>query len=132
MKCLALLALVVASNAWAARCSAADEIKPPDLSAPDSWVPRQHGSVRVMNKIDSTVQTVDVPLGQTVTYQSLLITLSGCFVRPSDLPDDAAAHLKIVDRHPDAPGFDGWVLKREPALNMLQNPVYDVQLASCG
>jgi hypothetical protein len=127
MRRLALLALVLAAPAWAA-----DEIKPPDLSPPDSWSPRQHGSLRVMNKIDSTVQMVEVQVGQTAIYQTLQISLGGCFVRPPDLPDDAAAHLKIIDQHPDAPGFDGWVLKREPSLNMLQNPVYDVQLASCG
>jgi hypothetical protein len=126
MKRLALLVLILASNA-----KAADDIKPPDMSPPDSWAPRQHGSLRVMNKIDSTVQLVDVQVGQTTSYESLLITLSGCFVRPTDLPDDATAHLKIIDQHPDAPGFNGWVLKREPSLNMLQNPVYDVQLASC-
>jgi hypothetical protein len=120
---LCLLAFVPARGA--------EEIKPPDLSPPDTWLPKQQGSVRVMNKIDSTVQVVTLHVGETVTYQSLSLTLAGCFVRPQDLPDDAAAHLKIVDHRPDAPGFDGWMLKREPSLNMLQHPVYDVQLAGC-
>ena len=126
MKRLVLLLTLVIAPAMA------DEIKPPDLSPPDTWVPQQHGSIRVMNKIDSTVETVALQVGQTTTYQSLQINLSGCFTRPADLPADAAAHLKIVDQHPDAPGFEGWVLKREPSLNMLQSPVYDVQLAGCG
>jgi hypothetical protein len=114
------------------QAAASEEVKPPDITPPDTWVPRTQGSVRVMNKIDSTVQLVTLQVGQTVTYQSLALSLSGCFVRPDDLPADAAAHLRIVDNHPDAPGFDGWMLKREPSLNMLQNPVYDVQLAGCG
>jgi hypothetical protein len=110
----------------------AEEVKPPDLSPPDAWLPQQQGSVRVMNKIDSTVQLVTLKVGETTTYESLSLTLAGCFVRPPDLPADAAAHLKIVDHRPDTPGFDGWMLKREPSLNMLQHPVYDVQLAGCG
>jgi hypothetical protein len=118
---------VLAPPAWAS-----EEVKPPDMSPPDAWLPKPQGSVRVMNKIDSTVQLVTLKVGETVTYQSLSLTLSGCFVRPQDLPEDAAAHLKIADSRPDAPGFDGWMLKREPALNMLQHPVYDVQLAGCG
>ena len=126
MKRLLILMALIAGPAMA------DEVKPPDLSPPDTWVPQQRGSIRVMNKIDSTVETVALQVGQTTTYQSLQINLSGCFTRPTDLPADAVAHLKIVDQHPDAPGFEGWVLKREPSLNMLQSPVYDVQLANCG
>ncbi len=125
--------IVALAMAWvAASARASEEVKPPDLSPPDTWVPVQAGSVRVMNKIDETVQLVRLRVGQTVTYQSLSLTLSGCFVRPADLPEDAAARLKIIDTRPDTPGFDGWMLKREPSLNMLQHPVYDVQLAACG
>ncbi len=125
---LAMLALAL----LVAPARASEEVKPPDLSPPDTWVPVQTGSVRVMNKIDETVELVQLRVGQTVTYQSLSLTLSGCFVRPPDLPEDAAARLKIIDNRPDTPGFDGWMLKREPSLNMLQHPVYDVQLAACG
>ena len=111
---------------------ASEEVKPPDLSPPDTWLPVQGGSVRVMNKINSTVELVKLRVGQTLNYQSLTLSLSGCFVRPPDLPEDAAARLKIIDNRPDTPRFDGWMLKREPSLNMLQHPVYDVQLAGCG
>ena len=116
----------------AAPALASEEVKPPDLSPPDTWLPVQGGSVRVMNKIDSTVELVRLRVGQTLNYESLTLTLSGCFVRPTDLPADAAARLKIIDNRPDTPRFDGWMLKREPTLNMLQHPVYDVQLAGCG
>jgi hypothetical protein len=127
--CAFLLALIAAS---ALPASASEEVKPPDMSPPDTWLPVQQGSVRVMNKIDSTVQTITLKVGVTTTYQSLALTLSGCFVRPPDLPADAAAHLKIEDHRPDPRGFDGWILKREPALNLFEHPVYDVQLAGCG
>jgi len=105
--------------------------KAQELSPPDAWLPRRGGTLRVMNKIDSTVQTLSVPVGGSVTYQSLTIKMSGCFVRPPDLPADAAAHLTITDSRPDQPGFDAWMLQKEPALNMLEHPVYDVQLVGC-
>jgi hypothetical protein len=110
----------------------AGEIKPPDLSPPDSWQPRQKGTIRVMDKLDSTVQTVTLDVGGQVTIKSLTIKLTGCFVRPPDLPADAAARLAITDSLNAADGFNGWMLQQEPALNMLENPVYDVQLAGCG
>lgn len=123
---------IAAALAVAAPCLAAEEVKPPDLSPPDTWLPVQQGSIRIMNKIDSTVQTVPLKVGQTATYQSLSVTLTGCFVRPQDLPADAAARLQIVDHRPDSPAFNGWMLKREPSLNLYEHPVYDVQLAGCG
>jgi hypothetical protein len=123
---------IAAALAVAAPCRAAEEVKPPDLSPPDTWLPVQQGSIRIMNKIDSTVQNVPLKVGQTVTYQSLSVTLTGCFVRPQDLPADAAARLQIVDHRPDSPAFNGWMLKREPSLNLYEHPVYDVQLAGCG
>jgi hypothetical protein len=123
---LAILALLPLASA------VAEEIKPPDLSTPDSWQPRLAGTFRIMNKIDSTVQAVTIGVGAQVRFQSLTLKLTGCFVRPPDLPADAAAHLTITDTRDGAPDFDGWMLKKEPALNMLEHPVYDVQLASCG
>lgn len=109
----------------------AEDVKNPDISPPDTWQPRQTGTLRVMNKIDSTVSTVTLKVGETTKFQSLQITLSGCFVRPPDLPADATAQVSIVDSRPDQPGFNGWILKNEPGLNMLEHPVYDVQLAGC-
>ncbi len=122
---LAVLA-VLAGPAWA------EPVTPPTISPPDTWQPRQTGTVRVLNKIDSTLQSLTLHTGQTVHLQSLSITLVACAVRPPDLPADAAAHLTVADSRPEAPGFDGWILQNEPAANMLEHPVYDIQLASCG
>lgn len=125
----ALVVLAVLA-AWPANAS--DSVTPPDISPPDSWVVRQSGTLRLLNKLDSTVQVLKLQVGQTVTTQSLSITLQGCAVRPPDLPSDAAARLKVTDSAQGAPGFEGWILRNEPAANMLEHPVYDIQLADCG
>lgn len=116
---------------FAGAAMAADETAPPTLSPRDTWVAAQTGTVRVMNKLDSTVQTLTLHVGESATVQSLKIALLGCAIRPADLPQDAAAHLAIVDSRPGNAPYDGWILKNEPAINMLEHPVYDVQLASC-
>lgn len=125
-------AVAMVSVLCVAASALGQEVKPPDLSPPDSWEPRQTGTLRIMNKIDSTVQELTLHTGQTVQYESLSVTLTACFVRPPDLPADAAARLTIIDSRPETPRFSGWMLKREPALNMLEHPVYDVQLVGCG
>ncbi len=126
MKCYGpLLAVLAASHAWA------ESVTPPTISAPDTWQPRQTGTVRVLNKTDSTLQSLTLRVGETTHLQSLSITLQGCAVRPPDLPADAAAHLVVTDSRQDAPAFDGWLLLNEPAANMFEHPVYDLQLAGC-
>jgi hypothetical protein len=85
-----------------------------------------------MNKLDSTVTPITLHVGETVKLQSLSLTLRACEVRPPDLPQDATAHLQLADSRQDQPGFDGWILRNEPAVNMFEHPVYDVQLAGCG
>ena len=121
-----LPALLAPALAWA------DAATPPSISPPDSWQQKQSGTIRVLNKIDSTVRSLTLHVGETARLQSLSITLQGCAVRPPDLPADAAAHLTVSDSREGAPGFDGWILQNEPAANMLEHPVYDLQLAGCG
>ena len=109
----------------------ADTATAPNLPPPDSWTPRQSGTLRVLNKLDSTVQTLDLHVGQTAKLQTLSITLRACQVRPDGLPEDATAQLSVVDSREGQPGFEGWILEKEPSLNMLEHPVYDIQLAGC-
>lgn len=123
-----VLALCFAAGGAAAQPAAPPA---PQMSPPDTWVPREAGTLRVLNKLDSTVSTVTLKVGETTQLQSLSITLKACAIRPPDLPQDSTAHLVITDKRADQPGFDGWILHAEPAINMLEHPVYDVQLAGC-
>ena len=110
---------------------AGETMEPPAISPPDSWVPRQAGTLRVLNKLDSTVTVLTLRLGETKVLQTLSITLKACAIRPEDLPQDATAELNVVDSRENAPGFQGWILANEPAAAMLEHPVYDIQLAGC-
>ncbi len=122
---LLMLALFMPGMAWA------EVVTPPAIPPADTWVQRQAGTLRVLNKLDSTVQTLTLHVGETTQLQSLSITLEACAVRPPDLPADASAHLKVTDSRPDQPGYDGWILQQEPAINLFEHPVYDIQLAGC-
>lgn len=106
---------------------------PPPLPPPDSWVPRHAATLRVLDKVEATVQTVTIAAGSAQQVGTLRIAVGGCYVRPPELPADATAKLTVVD--PSAPGgaplFDGWMLLKEPAIGVLEHPVYDVQLAGC-
>ena len=124
-------ALCALALCLAAALARAESVTPPDISPPDTWVQQKSATLRVLNKLDSTVTTLTIPVGQGAKLQSLTITLRACAIRPPDLPQDATARLTVADSRDGAPGFDGWILQNEPAAAMLEHPVYDIQLAGC-
>ncbi len=123
--------IFLATLCLASFAAQAETATAPILPPPDSWTPRQSGTLRVLNKLDSTVQTLNLHVGETARLQSLSITLRACQIRPDGLPEDATAELSVVDSHEGEPGFEGWILEKEPSLHMLEHPVYDIQLKGC-
>jgi len=97
----------------------------------DSWVSRGSSELRALDKVNARTKTLVVPVGQQAHFGSLTITVQGCYVRPADAVPDAAAFLEITDAHQVGAGFDGWMFAAEPALGVLENPVYDIRLAAC-
>lgn len=96
-----------------------------------TWLPEGNAVLQVLDKVNAQNAVLTVKVGDTTKYGSLDIAVQACDVRPPDQPRDAAAFLVITDSHPDAPGFHGWMLADEPALSMLQHPIYDVRVIGC-
>lgn len=87
--------------------------------------------VQVLDKPDAQSTVLTIKAGQAATYRSLTITVKACDVRPPDVPPDSTAFLEVTDSHPGQPGFNGWMLASNPSLNMMQNPIYNVQVKGC-
>jgi hypothetical protein len=98
---------------------------------PNLWVPAGSARIQALDKVNAQTSTLTMKVGQPATFGSLTITVKGCVVRPPDQPIDAAAYLDVTDSHADSPGFDGWMLANEPAVSMMQNPIYDLRVAGC-
>jgi hypothetical protein len=81
--------------------------------------------------VNAQATALTIKIGQSATFGSLTINAKACMVRPADQPADAAAYLAVSDGHPDSPGFTGWMLAHEPALSMLQHPIYDLRVIGC-
>ena len=96
-----------------------------------TWLPEGNAVLQVLDKVNAQNAVLTVKVGDTTQYGALSIAVQACDVRPPDQPQDAAAFLVITDSHPDAPGFHGWMLADEPALSMLQHPIYDVRVIGC-
>jgi hypothetical protein len=112
-------------------CAAADAPAPPPASPPDTWLPRTTADIQVLDKVNAQSGVVTLKVGQVAENASLSITLRGCAVRPPDLPQDATAYIDVADSRKGAPGFHGWIFANEPALSMLEHPIYDLRLLAC-
>ncbi len=111
---------------------AADPVAPPAMYPPATWEGRSDAVLRVLDRLDSNVETLTITAGQSATFKSVTIAVQSCLQHPPGLPPDAAASLRITDAHSAASDFSGWMFAAEPFVAVFQSPVYGVQLVSCG
>ena len=109
---------------------------PPDApeAAPtwaNVWVPAGVAKLEALDKVSAQATALTIPVGKSATFGSLTITVKACMIRPPDQPADATAFLAITDSHRDSRGFDGWMLENEPAVSMMQNPIYGLRVTGC-
>ena len=87
-----------------------------------------------LDKITARVSEIAAPVGQTVRFGTLAITVRDCEKNPPvDRPEDAA-FLEIDEVRPGEDNvrrFSGWMFAQSPALSSLEHPVYDVILLDC-
>lgn len=101
-------------------------------AAPPDWTPKSTADLIILDKIYGTTNRVTAALGKPFTVRTLQITVLACYVRPPNVPPDAAVFLQVVDHRPDAPPpFYGWLLRAEPGLSGLADPVTDIAVGQC-
>ena len=136
----AITAVLCAASAFAG--AATNEVtiplvlKSPALAeaVPDKDGVRRLVILRGLDKISGRAIDIDAPAGVPVHFGSLTITARYCYTVPPEEPPETAAFIQIDDTKPDeAPKrvFSGWMFASTPALNGLENPVYDVWVITC-
>ncbi|MBI1239672.1 MAG: DUF2155 domain-containing protein [Alphaproteobacteria bacterium] len=87
-----------------------------------------------LDKITGRTSEFLAPIGVPVSFFRLSITARACKERPPEETPETAAFLEIVENTLDGSlerEFSGWMFASSPALNALENPVYDVWVVSC-
>ena len=125
MRILPLLLCLVAGSAHAQTSTSSTPTPVP------SWVPKTGAQLNGLDKITARLTPLNVKVGETITFRTLKITLRGCQVRGPDQPADSAAFLDITDTAASNFAFHSWMLVSNPALAVLEHPVYDVKLLGC-
>ncbi len=101
------------------------------MERPNTWLPGQTVKLQALDKVNAQAATLTIKVGSTAAFGSLTIAAKACVIRPVDQPANAAAFLAVTDSHADAPGFNGWMLKDEPSVSMMENPIYDLRVTGC-
>jgi len=87
-----------------------------------------------LDKITARVSEITAPVGKTVRFGGLAITVRDCEKNPPEDRPESAAFLQIDEMRPGEASirrFSGWMFAQSPALSSLENPVYDVILLDC-
>ncbi len=125
--CLGLASVLIGAGS----ALAAEPLAPPAMYPPNTWQGKSTAVVRVLNRLDSRVETIKVPVGGTSQYETLAIGVTRCLLHAPTARQDAAAWLDIQDRRAEGAVFHGWMLAAEPSLGILESPIYDVHVVTC-
>lgn len=87
-----------------------------------------------LDKVTARISTIEAPIGEEVTFGTLVITARTCRNRPPEEPPETTAFLEVIDDKPGEPPrlvFSGWMFASSPALSALEHAVYDVWVIDC-
>ena len=84
-----------------------------------------------LDKVTTRLTTLTGRVGQPITFGTLSISVRSCIVRGPDQPADQAAFLDITDSRDPNFAFHGWMILSDPAVAVIEHPVYDIRLIGC-
>ena len=98
-----------------------------------SWIEGNKLTLQGLDKITARIETFEVLVGKSYKFGVLDIFVERCvFSKPIDKPE-SLAFIKINDNSDrfSEVKFNGWMFSSSPALNALQDSVYDLSILAC-
>jgi hypothetical protein len=96
-----------------------------------AWQARGTAEIQALDKISTRSATLTIRVGQAAQFGTLTVTVEACVARSPEQTPDSAAFLIVNDPRPGAPTFRGWMFASDPAVSMLEHPIYDVRVLAC-
>lgn len=90
--------------------------------------------LQALDKVTARVSTLDMAVGDTVTFGTLQVTVRACRTTAPDEAPENAAFVEVYDEPPDSErvrAFSGWMFSSSPSLSAMDHPVYDVWVIRC-
>jgi hypothetical protein len=99
----------------------------------------QTAVLRGLDKVTGHARDFNAPVGRTVRFGTLEITVRACEKRPATEAPEVSIYMEVTDAPPAATDqepvrnrlFSGWIFASSPGINALEHPVYDVWAIDC-
>lgn len=96
----------------------------------NAFVDKDIAVMRVMNKDAGKVQEVSVPVGQSIDFEKINITVRSCVQSDPFDAENYFAFIEVIEQE-NKKIFSNWMNRNEPGDKPLQHPDYDLWLVSC-
>lgn len=96
----------------------------------NAFVDKDIAVMRVMNKDAGKVQELSVPVGQSIDFEKINITVRSCVQSDPFDAENYFAFIEVVEQE-NKKIFSNWMNRNEPGDKPLQHPDYDLWLVSC-
>ena len=105
----------------------------PKIVLSSQWIEGNKLVIQGLDKITARIQTFEVDVGKTYKFGVLDIFVERCIFSKPIFKPESLAFIKIKDNSDrlSEVKFSGWMFASSPALNALENPVYDVSILDC-
>ena len=105
----------------------------PKVLLSSQWIEGNILVIQGLDKITARIKTFEVKVGQTYKFGVLDIFVERCVFSKPIFKPESLAFIKIKDNSDrlSEVKFRGWMFSSSPALNALENPVYDVSILAC-
>ena len=98
-----------------------------------SWIEGNKLVIQGLDKITARIETFEVYVGQNYKFGVLDIFVERCVFSKPIFKPESLAYIKINDNSDrlSEVKFKGWMFASSPALNALENSVYDLSILAC-
>ena len=97
------------------------------------WIEGNRLVIQGLDKITARINTFEVDVSKTYKFGVLDIFVERCIFSKPIFKPESLAYIKIKDNSDrlSEVKFKGWMFASSPALNALENSVYDISILAC-
>ena len=97
------------------------------------WIEGNRLVIQGLDKITARINTFEVDVSKTYKFGVLDIFVERCVFSKPIFKPESLAYIKIKDNSDrlSEVKFKGWMFASSPALNALENSVYDISILAC-
>ena len=97
------------------------------------WIEGNKVVIQGLDKITARIKTFEVNVSQTYKFGVLDIFVERCVFSKPIFKPESLAYIRIKDNSDrlSEVKFKGWMFASSPALNALENSVYDISILAC-